>query len=110
MRNDSDTTLRPNISRRTATDFGNRSFVAAVMVEFAVVATVVVSLFLFGRIEFCRVAMIRHTVDTRSTKGLSRGIIPRHEVPEVTARGRASVVRTIGLPRFLQAHVSPALI
>ncbi len=45
------------------------------MVEFAIVAPLLFFLF-FASMEFCRVAMIRHTADNAVYEGCRVGIIP----------------------------------
>ena len=67
----------------------------AVAVEFAITAVIAI-MFFFASFEFCRVAMIRHTVDNAVYEGVRTGIVPgatRAEVEAATAR----ILRTIGL-------------
>jgi len=105
-RNDLKHNPRPNISRPNGHRLGNARR-GTVMVEFAVVAPLLF-LFLFAGFEFCRVAMIRHTVDNAIYEGARRGIIPGGTSAEVTAEAER-VLSTIGLTTF-SLNVSPALI
>jgi len=77
----------------------------AAMVEFAIVAPLLF-LFFFAAFEFCRVAMIRHTVDNAVYEGCRQAI-----VPGATAGGARqaaeSVLGTLGLARST-VTVSPA--
>lgn len=57
------------------------------MVEFAIVAPLLFLLF-FAAIEFCRVAMIRHTADNAVYEGCRIGIIPGSTSAEVEAEAR----------------------
>ena len=59
------TATRKSASRRTG----------AAMVEFAIVSPLLF-LFFFGAMEFCRVAMIRHTADNAVYEATRVGIIP----------------------------------
>ncbi len=54
------------------------------MVEFAIVAPLLF-LFFFAAMEFCRVAMIRHTADNAVYEGCRVGIIPGATVDEAKA-------------------------
>ena len=56
----------------------------AAMVEFAIVAPLLFLLF-FASMEFCRVAMIRHTADNAVYEGCRVGIIPGATAGEVQA-------------------------
>lgn len=77
------------------------------MVEFAVVAPLLF-LFFFAGFEFCRVAMIRHTVDNAVYESIRRGIIPGATAGEVRARAE-SVLSTIGV-NATNIQVIPAVI
>ncbi|WP_236624603.1 TadE/TadG family type IV pilus assembly protein [Rhodopirellula sp. SWK7] len=79
----------------------------AVAVEFAVVAPLLF-LFFFAGFEFCRVAMIRHTVDNAVYEGARRGIVPGGTNAEVRAETER-VLSTIGLQNFT-LNVTPAVI
>ena len=54
------------------------------MVEFAIVAPLLFFLF-FASMEFCRVAMIRHTADNAVYEGCRVGIIPGATSAEIEA-------------------------
>lgn len=54
------------------------------MVEFAIVAPLLF-LFFFAAMEFCRVAMIRHTADNAVYEGCRVGIIPGATVGEINS-------------------------
>lgn len=56
--------------------------IGATMVEFAIVAPLLF-LFFFAAMEFCRVAMIRHTADNAVYEGCRVGIIPGATVGEI---------------------------
>ncbi len=77
-------------SRRTASP---RSGVAAV--EFVFVVTIAFVMF-FAAFEFCRVAMIRHTVDNAVYEGARRGIIPGGTADDVSGTAR-QILATIGV-------------
>ena len=79
----------------------------AAMVEFAIVAPLLF-LFFFTAFEFCRVAMIRHTVDNAVYESVRRGIIPGATADEVRAQGDL-VLSTIGIQNFT-IDVTPAVI
>ena len=65
------------------------------MVEFAVVAPLLF-FFFFAAFEFCRVAMIRHTVDNAVYEGCRAAIIPGATAG--TARNKAEeILNTLGL-------------
>ncbi|SMP71822.1 TadE-like protein [Neorhodopirellula lusitana] len=79
----------------------------AVMVEFAVVAPLLF-LFFFAGFEFCRVAMIRHTVDNAVYESARRGIIPGATAAEVRTEA-IRVLSTIGISAF-NVQVTPGAI
>lgn len=67
----------------------------ATLVEFAITAPIVF-LFFFAAFEFCRVAMIRHTVDNAVYEAARSAIIPGATSAE--ARSQASLIlNTIGI-------------
>lgn len=77
----------------------------AVLVEFAVTVGLVFFLFM-AAVEFCRVSMMRHTVEHALYEGARHGIVPGATPAEV--RDRASrVLRTIGVTSAT-IDVSPA--
>jgi len=100
---------RPQLGSRRVTDgrcaTGSRR--GAVAVEFAIVAPLLF-LFFFAGFEFCRVAMIRHTVDNAVYEGARRGIIPGGTAGEVRTEAER-VLSTIGLSSF-NLQVIPAVI
>ncbi len=65
----------------------------AVTVETAVCISLAFFLF-FTALEFCRVAMIRHTVEHALYEGARKGIIPGASASEVSDQTRA-IMRTI---------------
>lgn len=77
------------------------------MVEFAIVAPLLF-LFFFAAFEFCRVAMVRHTVDNAVYESVRTGIIPGATVAEVRAQGNR-VLSTIGIKNST-IDVTPAVI
>lgn len=77
------------------------------MVEFAIVAPLLF-LFFFTAFEFCRVAMIRHTVDNAVYESVRKGIIPGATVGEIRAQGDL-VLSTIGIRNFT-IDVTPSVI
>lgn len=79
---------RNNIPRRA-------SRTGAVTVEMAVCIGLAFFLF-FAALEFCRVSMIRHTVEHALYEGARRGIVPGATVSEVSDQTKA-VMRTIGI-------------
>ncbi len=80
---------------------------AAAMVEFAIVAPLLFLLF-FASLEFCRVAMIRHTADNAVYEGCRVGIIPGATVGEVQAEAQL-ILNSLGLNNVSVA-VTPAVI
>lgn len=79
----------------------------AAMVEFAIVAPLVF-FFFFAAFEFCRVAMIRHTVDNAVYEGCRAGIVPGATTAD--ARGQAdTILNTLGL-NDATVTVNPATI
>lgn len=79
----------------------------AVAVEMAVTAGLAF-FFFFAALEFCRVAMFRHTVEHALYEGARQGIIPGATASEVQTKA-TSVLRTIGV-RHATIDVSPATI
>ncbi len=67
----------------------------AVVVEFAITLPVMF-LFFFAAIEFCRVAMIRHTVDHAAYEAARVGAVPGATNAKVEAKAR-EVLGQIGL-------------
>ena len=79
----------------------------ATAVEFAIVSPIVFLTF-FAAFEFCRVAMIRHTVDNAVYEGARRGIVPGANAND--AREQAEfVLNTIGV-NSANITVTPAII
>lgn len=82
-----------------------RSRRGAVAVEFALTAGIAIGFF-FASFEFCRVAMIRHTVDNAVYEAARTGIVPGATSKEV--RDKASdILATIGI-RNATINVNPA--
>ncbi len=70
----------------------------AVLVEFAIVVPILF-LFFFAGFEFCRVSMIRHTVDNAVYEAARRGIIPGATNADVRNEAER-ILSTIGLNVF----------
>lgn len=79
----------------------------AVAVEMAMTSGLVF-FFFFAALEFCRVAMMRHTVEHALYEGARQGIIPGATVAEVESKAR-SVLRTIGVGSA-NVTVAPAIL
>jgi Flp pilus assembly protein TadG len=79
----------------------------AVAVEMAITSGLVF-FFFFASLEFCRVAMMRHTVEHALYEGARQGIIPGATVGEVETKAR-SVLRTIGVGSA-NVTVTPAVL
>ncbi|MDM4017367.1 TadE family protein [Roseiconus lacunae] len=77
------------------------------MVEFAIVAPVLF-FFFFAAFEFCRVAMIRHTVDNAVYEGCRDAIIPGATANMARTRAEA-ILGTLGLNGY-DVTVTPAVI
>ena len=77
------------------------------MVEFAICAPLLFLLF-FASMEFCRVAMIRHTADNAVYEGCRVGIIPGATNAEVVAETRL-ILNTLALSN-VAINVTPAAI
>jgi len=75
-----------------------------VAVEFAITAGVAL-LFFFASFEFCRVAMIRHTVDNAVYEGARVGIVPGATSREVQTKA-TQILKTLGL-RNATVSVTP---
>ena len=67
----------------------------ATIVEFAIVAPLLF-LFFFAAMEFCRVAMIRHTADNAVYEGCRVGIIPGATVGEVNTEA-TRILNSLGV-------------
>ena len=99
--------MRPGSRHQCSADCGTRDRVSrhrldrrtarrgAVAVEFALVLTLAF-LFFFAAFEFCRVAMIRHTVDNAVYEGARRGIIPGGDAAAVATTARR-ILSTMGV-------------
>ena len=79
----------------------------AVLVEMAITSGLVF-MFFFAALEFCRVWMIRHSVENALYEGGRRGIIPGATPAQVQATAR-NVLLTIGITGAT-IDVSPAVI
>jgi Flp pilus assembly protein TadG len=79
----------------------------AAMVEFAIVAPLLFFLF-FASMEFCRVAMIRHTADNAVYEGCRVGIIPGATNAEVQAETQL-ILNSLALTN-VGISVTPAVI
>lgn len=92
------------LSVRTSHRFVRRSRQGAVAVEFAITAGLAF-FFFFAALEFCRVSMIRHTVENALYEGARAGIVPGATASQVEDRARA-ILATIAL-RNVNVTVSP---
>lgn len=79
----------------------------AAMVEFAIVAPLLFFLF-FASMEFCRVAMIRHTADNAVYEGCRVGILPGATNAEVQAETQL-ILNSLALTN-VGISVTPAVI
>lgn len=77
------------------------------MIEFAIVAPLLF-FFFFAAFEFCRVAMIRHTVDNAVYEGCRQAIIPGATTGAARTTAE-NVLGTLGL-RGSTVTISPATI
>ena len=79
----------------------------AVAVEMAV-TTGLAFFFFFAALEFCRVSMMRHTVEHALYEGARKGIVPGATAAEVQAKAQG-ILRTIGI-RSAIIDVTPTTI
>ncbi len=79
----------------------------AVLVEMALTIGLAF-FFFFAALEFCRVSMIRHTVEHALYEGARAGIVPGATVSEVQTRAR-NVLRTVGLST-INIDVTPSVL
>ena len=77
------------------------------MVEFAIVAPLLF-LFFFAAMEFCRVAMIRHTADNAVYEGCRVGIIPGATADEAEAEANR-ILNSLGVTN-VRIKVTPSTI
>ncbi|MEM1068625.1 MAG: TadE family protein [Planctomycetota bacterium] len=75
----------------------NQNRTGATVVEFAIVSPLLFLLF-FAAFEFCRVAMIRHTVDNAVYEGCRVGIIPGATSGDAEAEAR-TILSSIGVEK-----------
>jgi Flp pilus assembly protein TadG len=93
--------------RKRITRYKLRRRNGAVAVEMALTCGLVF-FFFFAALEFCRVSMMRHTVEHALYEGARAGIIPGATSTEVDSKAR-SVLRTIGI-RSADIQVTPTAI
>lgn len=79
----------------------------AVLVEFAVCAPIIFAV-IFASFEFCRVNMIRHTMDNAAYEGARKAIVPGATAQ--TARAAADSLLAILSVRDSTVTISPATI
>ncbi|MEQ1827094.1 MAG: TadE family protein, partial [Pirellula sp.] len=79
----------------------------AAAVEFAVTVGLAF-FFFFAALEFCRVAMIRHSVEHAMYEGARKGIVPGATPADVQSAA-ASILRTVGVTGA-RIDVSPNII
>lgn len=77
------------------------------MVEFAIVAPLLF-LFFFAAMEFCRVAMIRHTADNAVYEGCRVGILPGATGDEAEAEAQ-QIMDSLGVTK-VKVNVTPSKI
>lgn len=77
------------------------------MVEFAIVAPLLFLLF-FASMEFCRVAMIRHTADNAVYEGCRVGIIPGATAVEVSSEAQL-ILNSLGLTNVSITVLPPVI-
>jgi Flp pilus assembly protein TadG len=79
----------------------------AVLVEMALTIGLAF-FFFFAALEFCRISMIRHSVENALYEGARAGIVPGATAGEVQNRAR-NVLRTVGLSNT-NVEVTPSVI
>ena len=79
----------------------------ATAVEFAIASSLAFMLF-FAALEFCRIAMFRHTVEHALYEGARAGIVPGATASEVTNKTQ-EILRRIGI-NHAAVDVTPAAI
>jgi Flp pilus assembly protein TadG len=79
----------------------------AVLVEMALTIGLAF-FFFFAALEFCRISMIRHSVENALYEGARAGIVPGATAAEVQNRAR-NVLRTVGLSNT-NVEVTPSVI
>ncbi|PAY21404.1 transporter [Rhodopirellula sp. SM50] len=95
------------VSRRRVNRRRGRRRRGAAMVEFAIVAPLLF-FFFFAAFEFCRVSMIRHTVDNAVYEGCRKAIVPGGTASDARAAAN-HVLGTLGLQKAT-VNVSPGTI
>ncbi|MEL7267476.1 MAG: TadE family protein, partial [Planctomycetota bacterium] len=93
--NTQNTSAGLKISHRSNTCISADRRRGAVAVEFAIVVPIAF-LFFFAAFEFCRVSMIRHTVDNAVYEACRRGIIPGGTSNEVEQTAQ-QILATMGV-------------
>ncbi|QDS92011.1 TadE-like protein [Roseimaritima multifibrata] len=78
-----------------------------VAVEFVFVVTIAF-VFLFTAFEFCRVAMIRHTVDNAVYEAARKGIIPGGTSAEAQQQAR-DILETVGVETAVVSITPPVI-
>ena len=102
------------INSRVPTPRGRLQFCCrpgAVLVEMAITSSLAF-LFFFAALEFCRVAMIRHTVENALYEGARTGIVPGATTAEVSTKiptGRLRGNRSYQWRRSARVPISPAM-
>lgn len=92
--------------RRSIQKFAQQRL-GAVAVEMAV-TTGMAFFFFFSALEFCRVSMMRHTVEHALYEGARQGIVPGATAAEVQTKTQG-ILRTIGI-RSATIDVTPTTI
>lgn len=79
----------------------------AAIVEFALVASVIFMAFL-GACEFCRLSMMRHSLDNAVYEAARRSIVSGATASEITAKAK-SIMATLGISK-VNVTVEPSVI
>ena len=85
----------------------SRQRTGASLVEFAIVAPLLF-LFFFAAMEFCRVAMIRHTADNAVYEGCRVGIIPGATAGEVNTEA-TRILNSLGVTNVSIDVIPPTI-
>lgn len=79
----------------------------AAIVEFALVASIIFVAFL-GACEFCRLSMMRHSLDNAVYEAARRSIVSGATASEITAKAK-SIMATLGISK-VNVTVEPSVI
>jgi len=79
----------------------------ATVVEFALVASIIFTVFL-GACEFCRLSMMRHSLDNAVYEAARRSIISGATASDITAKAK-SIMATLGVSK-VNVTIEPSVI